>query len=41
MHVASGEAIYITPYMGQAHVRADFTQVFPALDPDWDFPFLA
>lgn len=41
MRVASGEAIYIIPYMGWAHVRADSTLVFPALDPGWDFPFLA
>jgi len=29
------------PQMGWARVRADFTLRFPALDPGWDFPFLA
>lgn len=29
--VASGDVTYIIPYMGLAHVRADFTLVFPAL----------
>lgn len=31
VRVASGDVIYIIPYMGRAHVRADFTLVFPAL----------
>lgn len=41
MCVASGEGNIYHPYMGWAPVRADFTLVFPALDPGWDFPFLA
>lgn len=39
--VALGEAMCIIPSVGWAHVRSDFTLVFPALDPGWDFPFLA